>query len=423
MRIGSRPIGSRSTRGFVLVAFLALLTTGLLYFLVSQLNGAAVARKREDSTAQALADAKAALIGFAASVTLPSSCASSCARPGELPCPDVNDPSGINAGNAGSNCGASPIGRLPFKKLGIPDLRDDSGERLWYAVSTNFLNSPRTFPLNSDTAGSISIVDGAGNVIASDVVAVVMAPEAAIQREGAALVQVRFASATNADAYLDIHAGTDNAAASALTFMAGPVFSPTNPQEVIVNDRLLWISRTELMTAVQKRVLGELRAAMKEYLVTNSYLPNPVLFNDTSCIPTPPAKIPSGCLSDIGTTEGRIPADAWSGSSLFLNGDNFNWFQKNGWRESIYFYLSPKCGTGTTNCNGTGVAPTLDSLSQCVVIVSGGKSLVGPRPNQTSKPPYFEGINATNGGSFISKDAAIPFNDLTIGFCPAGISP
>ena len=38
-----------------------------------------------------------------------------------------------------ATCGqAERLGRLPWKTLGLPDLRDGHGERLWYAVSTRY---------------------------------------------------------------------------------------------------------------------------------------------------------------------------------------------------------------------------------------------------------------------------------------------
>ena len=49
------------------------------------------------------------------------------------------------------------IGRLPWKTFGLPDLRDGSGERLWYALSPNFRDNPSVSPLNSDTRGSITV--------------------------------------------------------------------------------------------------------------------------------------------------------------------------------------------------------------------------------------------------------------------------
>jgi hypothetical protein len=46
---------------------------------------------------------------------------------------------GITCGSlAGDSGQAQRLGRLPWKTLGLPDLRDGHGERLWYAVSTKY---------------------------------------------------------------------------------------------------------------------------------------------------------------------------------------------------------------------------------------------------------------------------------------------
>ena len=61
--------------------------------------------------------------------------------PGYLPCPDT-DGDGWAEATCGSLDGASGqasrLGLLPWKTLGLPDLRDGYGERLWYAVSSKY---------------------------------------------------------------------------------------------------------------------------------------------------------------------------------------------------------------------------------------------------------------------------------------------
>ena len=54
-------------------------------------------------------------------------------QPGRFLCPDVD-----NDGSAeDSNC-ENYVGRLPYKTLETEDLREGSGERLWYVLSPNF---------------------------------------------------------------------------------------------------------------------------------------------------------------------------------------------------------------------------------------------------------------------------------------------
>src|ERR1700675_860066 len=112
-------------KGFALMLLLLLVGAGVGAALFSFLSSSRLGLERDQKTTAALAQAKDALIGRAASDNN---------RPGSLPCPDTN-----NDGSAelfvGNNC-PSYIGRLPWRTLGLPDLRDSSGERLWYALSS-----------------------------------------------------------------------------------------------------------------------------------------------------------------------------------------------------------------------------------------------------------------------------------------------
>jgi hypothetical protein len=113
---------------------------------------------------RSLALAKEALIGYAAADTN---------RPGNLPCPDVDNDGQLtmNVDFIGNNC-TSPIGRLPWKTLGLTDLRDGAGEHLWYAVARTFW-STRNDPINSDTAGDLIIT---GTTALNNAIAILFAP-------------------------------------------------------------------------------------------------------------------------------------------------------------------------------------------------------------------------------------------------------
>ena len=103
---------------------------------------------------RALRQAKAALIAYAANEQWQTYKGQSTDQPGALPCPDiVHD--GTEAEEGDSDCVGSTannmIGRIPWKTLGIDDLRDASGERLWYALAHNFRKLSPTTVINSDT--------------------------------------------------------------------------------------------------------------------------------------------------------------------------------------------------------------------------------------------------------------------------------
>lgn len=266
----------------------AALIAALVFFVLIGIGAVlAVARgtdsqvEKERRTQHALAQAKEALVGFAASVDLTGP-----ERPGDLPCPDLD-----NDGAADPPCAteSTRLGRLPWRTLGLPDLRDGDGERLWYAVSTRFKNNPRTGCanhadidcLNSNTRGTISLRDGTGQLIHdasgpndAGVVAVVIAPGAVIQRADS-LVQTRADLAVNvANNYLDIlgPTGEDNANfidSSLNGFVAGPVVDATG--RTVVNDRVLAITIQDIVPVLERRVAQEVAACLDSYAGAGRY--------------------------------------------------------------------------------------------------------------------------------------------------------
>ncbi|HTP97527.1 MAG TPA: hypothetical protein VMK05_16870, partial [Burkholderiales bacterium] len=166
-------LGRRREQGQAFLAtvlLVGLAAAAVVYALASPNN---VTLDSDKKTMNALAQARDALIGRAAADG---------SIPGSLPCPDLLTNNGTsNVPNdgvadllAGNDC-PSYVGRLPWRTLGLPDLRDGYGERLWYALSRNFRDDSSASPLNSDSAGQLTIQDGAGNTLASNVIAIVFA--------------------------------------------------------------------------------------------------------------------------------------------------------------------------------------------------------------------------------------------------------
>ncbi len=258
--------------GIVAVLLLVILVMGSLYALLSGVNTATaeLQQKRDDVTAVALKQAKEALIAYAA--TRP-------ARPGALPCPDLNN-NGIagGAGFYGNNNEAIPggihggftcpdvgrqIGRLPWVTLGLPDLRDASGERLWYVISPNFRNDGSQV-VNSDTLGQLAV---AGVTPAAAVVAIIFAPGQALagagqDRSGAGVNDVvQYLEGANSD----LDAGGNFVAAQRCE-QAAPA-CPLGP----FNDQFVTITHQELFDAVEnvvaRRLETEIVPRIREYVV------------------------------------------------------------------------------------------------------------------------------------------------------------
>src|SRR5260370_42146009 len=146
----------------MVAAIMLLALAGLTFALSFAAAGAAAQRDRV--TERPFARAREALVAYA--VDRPISAE---VGPGYLPCPDLDDD-----GWAESTCGsmtgdsgqAQRLGRLPWKTLGLPDLRDGHGERLWYAASSkhkgllNCAASRACVDMAPDSAlGTISVRD------------------------------------------------------------------------------------------------------------------------------------------------------------------------------------------------------------------------------------------------------------------------
>ena len=153
--------GSRRQGGMFLPALLVLAALGAAGWLLSHQASAASRQLRQDmQTAHALAVAREALIGFAATYRNKEH---PDADFGYLPCPD------LDGDGSSETCGSkdqASVGRLPYLTLNLPDLRDGAGECLWYAVAGSVKNNPKADVLNWDSTGRFRLHDASGSVIA-----------------------------------------------------------------------------------------------------------------------------------------------------------------------------------------------------------------------------------------------------------------
>jgi hypothetical protein len=169
----------RLQQGAALMLLITVLVLGIAWYTVGALGKAAPTRAERDvRTAAALQAAKEALLGYVAlRAAEPTE-----ENPGRLPCPEnPGQPGTAQEGIAAPfpgfpNC--TQVGRLPWKTLGIDQLRDAEGEPLWYAVATG------TWALLTSTTPTLSINPGLANQLnydvsplpAPNVVAVIIAP-------------------------------------------------------------------------------------------------------------------------------------------------------------------------------------------------------------------------------------------------------
>ena len=251
--------------GSVLWIFLITLVLGSSYFLVTQMNQLQSGCSRSVSDVAVLRQAIDGLIGYAIAQARDGD------RPGSLPCPDTD-----GDGNAEPSCAnANLVGRLPWRSLNLPELRDNSGALLWYALSSNFRNTPSSV-INSDTAGQLSIIDAVtGDVNDSNVIAVVFAPGAPV--EG----QTRRNTNLLSD-YLEGASGSTvfSRSQQSTAFTAGQCF---NASPIACNDQLLTLGQADLFDAIEPIVADRLKRTIpnelgKYFKAWNRY-PYPAPFN------------------------------------------------------------------------------------------------------------------------------------------------
>lgn len=442
----SRNVASRKQSGVALIAFLLIFVTAASFALLKGLNETATQENRHAQTANALAEAKAALIGYAAGANIipTGSCGSNCRRPGDLPCPDRDNNGYAGIGppppvgpppSCGSAAGGNQlrrIGRLPWKTLGLPDLRDGSGERLWYAVSNNFKMNTRTLCgtsgspgcLNSDSRGTISVrspddsfLHDGSNIdpyVKSGAVAVVIAAGPVLQRLGATSSQDRRCTVCNSNDictaspptnvprcrpqnYLDTTADEDNAAFGDNTqdgFIQGDIVDTNG--EVIVNDRLLAITYQDLMPLMEKRVVGEVLSCLKEYAGANNGRYPWAAKLDPDAAPNYDddngerfGRLPDNLLDETQGSSGGSMLDTWPTGNCKLTSTvspNTWWLN---WKEHVFYAVaeayqpatgSPSpCGPSPNSC--LTVNPPSPTSDRRAVVMVAGKKLAAVLPD------------------------------------------
>jgi hypothetical protein len=305
-------------RGATLIIFAAIVSLIVLTLLFKHLNGKQLEALRKDKTAKALYEAKTALLGWSVLQGAP---------PGQLPCPEDIGKIGSaldEEGNSMTTCDSAlpVVGRLPWKTLGLGDLRDGNGDKLWYALSSGLRNAP----INSATVGQINV-----NGIPNAAVAIIFSPGMVLAGQNR-LTPTAISPPLVMD-YLDL---TNNDGDSS--------FSSTGPASTF-NDGLLVVTKTELFQLVERRVLREIRGDATQGLVR--------FYN--AQVNYPFADINSNGIADnlelVGAPTNQ-DADNTDPNSLFFNTAMKDLLSNNNWLPLINYQISADRQTVTMTLNG-----------------------------------------------------------------------
>ena len=342
------PSAPRSGNAALLL--LLVLGTGFAAFaaLVAAAYGGTAARDRASD--RVLLEARAALVAHAVDRPIDL-----LVGPGYLPCPDL-DGDGWAEATCGSLAGdsgqAQRLGLLPWKTLGLPELRDGHGERLWYAVATKYkglLNcgaSAACVDLTPAAAvGTITVREPTGAVRhdgtladprleRSGAVAVVIAPgpplaraDGTPQRRGCAPLPCAardyleaLAGVEDNDAFVDRNDA--RRAENRDGFIAGPVLDAFGTPQV--NDRIVAITYADLMPRIMARVALEAAHCMKLAAARDG---------------APPAPEPA-CGQ---AAWGRVPVPQPAIEACMLGPpDAAGWWHA--WRPYVAYAPAPACG-------------------------------------------------------------------------------
>lgn len=457
--------GPSRQRGAALIIMLVVLVVGIAAILVNSLTSSKINIARQATTAAALAQAKDALIGFATAY----SDTHSGEAPGYLPCPD--DSGGNPEGSAEIQClnqNFSVMGRLPWKTLGLPAIRDGDGVCLWYAVSGTYKYNPKTSLMNWDTKGKFKVYAADNTLLSDDVVAVIFAPGAVLPGQvhysaGAPVCGGNY-SPTN---YLDSFNGINNYNAGNEKFIQGIKGGS-------FNDQMIFITRQEIWNAIQKRTQSTLKLmtqrvaeCLADYGRHNNYdsghkslpWPAPLTLSDYGVV--------ANYNDDANRYYGRVPyivndskadsSNSMSGTNLMANNGldcpNYSatpstelqllypWWDN--WKDHLFYALSREYRPKNSDTNSCGNCIEINgSGNYAAVVMFAGRSLSGQEDRASIFPTnaqrgdinkYLEGRNASNypdsNGDGNYQTQANPSNafndilycintDLSVSLCP-----
>jgi hypothetical protein len=298
-------VAGQLQRGAAVLILLAMIVLAGGVVLMGALANANPQLARDKITATALAQAKEALLGWAASNS---------GLPGQLPCPEDTALIGTAGEGAALGVCAPPVtGRLPWRTLGLPEIRDGNGDQLWYALSAGF----RAAPINSATPAQLTL-DG----IPNSAVAILFSPGAALN--GQLRPAPTAAAPPDPTRYLDLlNSGGGNAFAS-----SGPVAT--------FNDKLAVLAQAELMRVVEARAAGEVAKRLRAYYALHFYFPYAAQDSSAACV--------DGATSGItpllagACSHPAFPASLPAPLNAFPP-----WHAANGWAPLIAYQVASGC--------------------------------------------------------------------------------
>jgi hypothetical protein len=368
MRLHCPEYSSPATRqqGIIMIVMaLILLLAGSMAFF-ERMDGYQYKVMREQKTLDALAEAKAALIGWSVAHAQ---------YPGILPFPDRNSDENYDGQ---SDCVSQVstlnyshlLGKLPYLAQTNPcvgsgagtyglseNLMDAEGERLWYAVSRNLVRpSTSAVVINPDIADAptypwLQVRDKSGRLLSDRVAAVVISAGPVLGSQN------RAGGIAGPAAYLDSITINGVAYSNANYLVANEAFINgeasdrlSSEKQTEFNDTLVFITIDELLAALQNRAMGEAATALRSYYSASAAAANGRFFPYTSLLPDSTRACQEGSLS------GSLPLInnncSHPNPALTLPA----WFTESYWQNYVKYELTADCSYATRGCSSSGLA-------------------------------------------------------------------
>lgn len=367
LRARSAPRALRRQRGFTLI--LGLLLVGLLgaaVFLSARQGAADQRAERAVSESLALGTVREALVAYALA-------GGTSDEHGALPCPDTDG----DRITDGTSCqgGAQYLGRAPTATLDIEPGNTYGSDEIWYVVDHDFADWDPPERVNTGSVADL-VVDGAGGFAAALILA----------RDPLAGQDTR---TNDVDDHLeDENADGDGEFASC--------------DSDTCNDRVVGLTKDEVLDPVRRRVLGAVRDALEGFFADNGYYPWAA-----------PLGEPDGACDD-GRQRGSLPVDQGSCvageylDSVSEGGHLPDWIEDNQWHHYVYYAVSDPCSPAGSGCSAGAVSllSLAGSSGQAVVFATVGEPIVsaakGAMQDRSGTPPrdvieYLDSPENTDG--------------------------
>lgn len=305
-------------KGLALIMLVFILAFVAIGYAINTLDSSGIQNARDKKTAVALAEAKTALIGWSVS-----------GLPGQLPCPEDTAFIGTeDEGTASEDCTSvlPAVGRLPWRTLGLPDLRDGNGEQLWYVISPGF----RDTPINSTNIGQLN-VNGVSNRAVALIISsgtILAGQNRPVPAAGSPPLVLNYLDLTNNNGDND--------------------FSSLGPVDTF-NDMLIVVTKTELFQVVERRILREVRGDDTQGLVA-FYKKN---------LEYPLADVDDDGVADADEYIGRLSyegVDIDDANDLFFTSEIKDILVSNDWVSLINYKTESTRKTVTITLNGQSLA-------------------------------------------------------------------